>query len=120
MAAPKHHLELRAPSRDLRFVALMGDGAPTQQGGVGGWEAVARPRRRALYQWKGQTEPEAWAVPVLIDGWPNESVEPDITKLLRMAGSHAGPEQDPPELTVDGVSFGVDRRPHARWVIATL
>lgn len=115
------HIELRAQGRpSARFLARLGDGSATPSGGVGGWEVVNRPRRRPLTNWRGTPEPLRLSVPVLIDGWPNQSVEDECQTLLVMGGL-TGDDRQPPLLTLLGdIPYNVDRRPNLRWVIEAL
>jgi hypothetical protein len=114
------HIELRAPSRGLVFLARLGEGTTTPSGGVGGWETIPRPRRRPLTAWRGTPEPLRLSIPVLIDGWPDESVEDDCNVLLVMGGLH-GSDREPPELVLrGGVPYNVERRPNLKWVIESL
>jgi|GEM_PF-3290949 len=117
---PTDHIELRAPSHNLRFLARLGDTSSTPAGGVGGWEVIPRPRRRPLTAWRGTPDPQCLSIPVLIDGWPNQSVEDECQTLLVMGGLH-GSDQKPPELVLRGdVPYNADRRPNLRWVIESL
>ncbi len=117
---PADYIELRAPSRGLRFLARLGDSSSTPSGAVGGWEVVPRPRRRPLTAWRGTPEPLRLSVPVLIDGWPKESVEDECQTLMVMGGLH-GTDREPPELVLrGGLPYNVDRRPTLRWVIESL
>lgn len=114
------YIELRAPSRGLVFLARLGESSSTPSGAVGGWEVVPRPRRRPLTAWRGTPDPLKLSVPVLIDGWPKESVEDDCNTLMVMGGLH-GSDRQPPELILrGGVPYNVDRRPTLRWVIESL
>jgi len=117
---PADHIELRAPSRGLVFLARLGEGSATPSGGVGGWEALPRPRRRPLTVWRGTPDPQRLSIPVLIDGWPNNSVEDECNTLMVMGGLH-GSDRKPPELVLrGGVPYNVDRRPNLKWVIESL
>lgn len=115
-----NHVELRAPSRGLRLKALLGDGTPTPSGAVGGWEVVGRPRRRPLTLWRGTPDPIRLTIPMMLDGWPRESVEQECQTLMVMGGLD-GKDREPPELVLDGpLLYSVDRRPNWRWVIESL
>ncbi|HEX6781576.1 MAG TPA: hypothetical protein VF125_06030 [Solirubrobacterales bacterium] len=118
---PTDHIELRAQGRlGLRFLARLGDGPAVPSGGVGGWEVVSRPRRRPLTAWRGTPEPMRLSIPVLIDGWPSQSVESDIQALIVMGGM-TGDDRKPPLLTLLGdVPYNLSRRPDLRWVIEGL
>jgi LysM repeat protein len=86
----------------LRVRALRGNVAPIPAGGFGGWQLVARPRRKALTQWGG-IDPFQLQLSIILDGVRgNQSVEPDCLALEQMA-QPIGPRLDPPTVTVVGV-----------------
>ena len=118
---PRDHIELRAQGRPgLRFLARLGDGPAVPSGGVGGWEVVGRPRRRPLTAWRGTPDPQRLSIPVLIDGWPNGSVEDECNTLMVMGGL-TGDDREPPLLTLAGdVPYNISRRPNLHWVIEGL
>jgi hypothetical protein len=104
------------PGPPLRF-HLNGDDEVS--GGVGGWEVVPRPRRKASVEWVGVTQPWTLALPLITDGLDvregdNRSVEPKLDALIFLAQVVPGGSQ-PPVLTVSGPVRV--RRPNMRWVI---
>ncbi len=104
------------PGPPLRF-HLYGDDEVS--GGVGGWEVIERPRRKASVEWVGVRAPWTISLPLLTDGLDvlpgdNRSVEPKIDALISLAQIAPGRDQ-PPVLTLSG-PIRV-RRPNMRWVI---
>jgi hypothetical protein len=99
---------------------LLGDDELT--GGVGGWEAVPRPRRKAGTEWAGS---ELWSLtlPLLLTGItdsrkrPNTSIEDEIRRLIDM-GTKEKKTGQPPLLRVRGPLL----IPNAsiRWVITSI
>jgi hypothetical protein len=68
------------------FVARLGEDVPTPTGGFGGWNSVARRRRRGLTVFDGN-DPYKLDIPILFDHFrAGTSVEDDITALERMCG----------------------------------
>lgn len=94
-----------------------GDGAPTQVGGGARFKTVPRPRRTSLVQWDG-SDPYQMDVPVLFDGWIDEtSMETDIAILNQMhSADNVADLIPPPTVFIDGA---VPIK-NARWVIADI
>lgn len=88
---------------------LAGDTARTQ--GYARWRVENRPRREPLTVYEGQ-DGLTLTIPCLLDRAPNGSVEPEITRLERLATPKKAGEE-PPIVTVTGPV------PHTqdRWVI---
>jgi hypothetical protein len=81
---------------------LRGNTAPIPSGGFGGWQLVARPRRKSLTQWKG-VDPFQQQFSLIFDGVTNDaSVEPACAALERMAQPPAQ-RTPPPVIRVIGV-----------------
>lgn len=99
---------------------LAGDDAPG--GGVGGWEVVARPRRRSTAEWVG-VEPWTMTLPLITSGVDvrgpgrHVSVEPKIKDLVNLA-SPTRSTGEPPILLVAGPLRLP--APKMRWVITGL
>lgn len=83
-------------------------------GGTGGWERIQRPRRRTALEWNGTPE-RVITFTLILDGWPDRSVEADIRTLEEMSHPRA-PRKPPPELELDFGRMGG----RARWVIDDL
>lgn len=98
----------------LTVTGWRGTFAPTVAGGDGGWNEIARPRRKALTEWDG-VGVRKLTLPLLLDGYrAGRSIEPACAALERMAQPDtAGGE--PPTIRIAGSV------PHADldWVIAT-
>jgi hypothetical protein len=81
---------------------LRGNTAPVPAAGFGGWQLVARPRRKSLTRWKG-IDPFQQQFSIIFDGVPdNVSVEPACLALERMA-QPVGHRAAPPPVRVIGV-----------------
>lgn len=79
----------------------LGPTRPTYTDGVGGWQEVARPRRKGMTEWRGPNPAKA-TLQVLFDGFAaGRSVEADVA-ALRTKFAPAIAEQEPPRLTVTG------------------
>jgi LysM repeat protein len=99
----------------LAVTALRGQTAPAATGGFGGWNKVARPRRKALTVWGG-IEPYQQAFSIIFDGLLGDvSVETGIRTLELMAMPPAT-GQEPPLVRVAGAV----PRPGLTYVIETL
>lgn len=131
-SVPLDSVQITAPDRDDLDVLLVkiGPGDVTLSGGMGGWEAVARPERRPLTVWRGPGDPLTLALPLLFDGWASAdpahnggySVEAPIRLLERMAGLDKG-DPEPPQLVLEGSlphdASQTGKRPN-RWVIDSI
>lgn len=124
---PIEWVELRAEhDRALKIRVWLGEGSPQVTGGVGGWDAVARPGRRPLSVWRGPTEPLRQVIPLLFDGWAHgkgpegSSMEADIRVLEKMGGLDRG-DPKPPAIIIEGsLPHDESRAPGNRWVVETL
>jgi LysM repeat protein len=88
-------------STGASVLVYRGDGSPKMVGGGGGWDTVSRPRRVALTLWNGR-DPYAMDIPILFDGWADDtSVEAAIARLNQMQMS-PGPNVSPPTVQIDG------------------
>jgi len=107
------------------FFALL-TGPVAVVAGYGGWNKVARPRRKALTEWQGR-DPMSLEIPFTIDRLADGAggaVEGSIRILEKMAGIDAGDPQ-PPTLRLQSypsglIPHGFGAAPHVRWVIETL
>lgn len=95
-------------------------GTDSRSGGVGGWQELTRPRRKAAVEWLGTPQLEM-TVPLLIDGTEVQvgvdvSIEPTIRKLISWALKDKGTGQ-PPIVRLDGPISATQQQ---RWVIQTL
>jgi hypothetical protein len=107
----------------LSVDALLGeDGATPDDTSYGGWEEVPIPGDRARLVWTGVGVPKI-NLALILNGWPNNSVEAACAVLERMAGFTPGfDEREPPKLRVYGAGIPHDhhRNPSYRWVISAL
>jgi hypothetical protein len=122
MSTPLKHLVAldpvtpNMPGMTLRF-HLAGD--DDLAGGVGGWESLPRPRRRAAAEWVG-TEPYTLALPLITTGVDARGpgrhavVERKIRRLIRLA-QRTRRTGEPPLLLVRGPVRLPN--PRIRWVI---
>jgi nucleoid-associated protein YgaU len=89
----------RQPALQVR--ALRGNTPPVPVGGFGGWQLVARPRRKSLTRWTG-IEPFKQQLSIILDGVTTDTtVEPACLALERMA-QPAAELADPPLVKVVG------------------
>lgn len=95
--------------RDCRIVAKnppiditipMGDGAALPTGGLGGWTLLERQDDVNATIWEGQ-EPLTEDVPLLLDGYPDESVQREWNTVKKL-GRDANGERKPPVFRVHG------------------
>jgi hypothetical protein len=102
-------LHIVAREAHLDFWVDMGDGPATLTGGLGGWQTVERIDDVALTDWVGQG-PLTQDIPVMLDGYPDESVERDLKNILALGRDTEGP---PPVFEIDGPIYF----PEAHWVL---
>ncbi len=101
----------------IQVTALRGENPPQITGGYGGWTKVSRPRKRSLTEWDGVDQVEM-LVPLLFDGFPDDTVEFDCGRLEQLSGivlTPVGGRGEPPVLRVIG-AVPADRD----WVVETL
>jgi hypothetical protein len=99
----------------LSVTGLRGTIAPIPEGGYGGWNTVARPRRKSLTQWDG-IDPLAMVFSIILDGVGDDrSIEAEIDRLERMA-QPPSEGAEPPIVRVDGVMLHAAKS----WVIGDL
>lgn len=103
-------------------VALLGDGNPIPTDGYGGWQSVARIRRRGLTEWQGNN-PLVIDIMIIFDGFAEgKSQESAIRQLEKMAGLEQG-MREPPLLTFDSgglVPHDATDAAHNDWVISDI
>lgn len=119
MAAPPRvgWVRLRSTDPPLVVVARLSGERPNVEG-FGGWEEVARPRRKPLTTWRGSPALHL-TLGLLLDGYAaDRSVEAEITRLLRMASpnSSAG---EPPVVRVQAAGSAIPYQ-NKPWVVGEL
>lgn len=97
----KAELAIRVRQRTIRIP--LGDGAANLTGGLGGWDEIERPSGRPLTLWNG-AEALKVDVPIMLDGWPRQSVERQKDLLIRL-GRRGDGEKEPPSFKVRGPVF---------------
>lgn len=108
-------------SSHFEFTARLGEGTPTPTAGYGGWQAIARPRRRSLTEWNGN-EPLQLDIPILFDAFAEDDgvkIEHDIRQLEKMAGLDLD-VTEPPLVQFDSggaVQHDVHDASQVAWVI---
>ena len=86
--------------------------------GYGGWDEVARPRRRPLTTFKALPGLHL-TLPLLLDGWAdNASVEADIASIERL-GTATGSDGEPPRVRVTARGSAVPHQDRT-WVIGDI
>ena len=102
-------LHIVAKEARLNFWVDMGDGPATITGGLSGWQTVSVVDDTDLTDWVGQG-PLTQDIPVLLDGYPDESVERDLKDIFKLGRDPAG---RPPVFEIDGpIHFS-----EAHWVL---
>ena len=97
----KAEIALRTKQRTLRIA--LGEGSPNIVGGLNGWEEVERPDGRPLTEWSGADALKV-DVPIMLNGWPRDSVEREKDRLIALCRRKDG-EEEPPSFKVTGPLF---------------
>jgi hypothetical protein len=103
------------------FQARIGDTIANPTDGYGGWQVTSRPRARGLTEWNG-ANPMTIDIPILFDGWPDDSQEDAIKQLEMMAG-WGGEGGEPPLLAFNSngvIPHDQFNGPTHDWVISQL
>jgi hypothetical protein len=111
---------VRVWSKDppLSIIARLSEDQPVVTQGYGGWEEVARPRRKPLTSWIGSP---GWHMQLglMLDHWARgESVEDQVATLEAM-GKPTASDGNPPRLTIDAPGHAVQGQGRT-WVIDTI
>lgn len=94
-------LRIVAPSVGVDLKVLMGDGAATPTGGVGGWQQKERPDAKSLTTWSGQGT-FTQDVPILINGFKdNNSVQGQANDIISL-GRKTDEDEVPPVFRIFG------------------
>lgn len=113
---PPGYVRLRCSDPKFDQTFLLGEEPPKLTGGVGGWEAVTRPRQIAMTVWNG-TDPYQLEVNVVLNGYTGayegggSSQEPAIRTLL--AAGRGDDESEPSTWDIDGIPW----IPASEWVL---
>lgn len=100
------------PPADI--AALLGEERPDISSGYGGWEEVARPRRKTVTTWAGMPA-RRLQVSIILDNWiASTSIERTIRQLERLALPREGGQ--PPVVRVDAKGGALPWQSR-RWVI---
>lgn len=92
---------LHITGKGISLRLRMGEGPAQMSGGVGGWEEVSRPGRKALTVHTSQPR-ITQTVPVLLDGWEaGESVDDEKARVIRL-GQKDEQGNPPPVLRLSG------------------
>jgi hypothetical protein len=103
MATPSGYVRLRCSDPTFDRTFLLGEEPPKLTAGVGGWEAVTRPRQVAMTIWQGQ-DPYQLEINVILDGYAGGvSQEPAIRELL--AAGRGDEESEPATWSIDGIPW---------------
>ncbi len=97
----KAEIVLRTKQRTLRIP--LGEGSPNIVGGLNGWDEVERPDGRPLTEWTGADALKV-DVPIMLNGWPRDSVEREKDRLIALCRRKDG-EEEPPSFKVTGPLF---------------
>src|SRR5262245_34408681 len=96
---PVGSVRITSTDPPLTITALLSDQRPDVTSGSGGWNEVARPRRKPITSWVGQPALRM-TLGILIDAFANElSIERQIARLERM-GLPTGSNADPPQIKI--------------------
>jgi LysM domain len=121
-----HLEELNPPKGRGRydFKGIM-NGAPVVVAGYGGWEKIARPKRKALTEWKGR-EGVSIEITFMLDAALYEMTGREVEQSCRELESLAGVGVDEPplcQLRSDPAALmphGEHRAPHVKWFVESL
>ena len=105
----------------LEVTARLGEERPNVESGYGGWEEVARPRRRPLTSWQGLPALRM-TIPILFNGWASDtSQEGEIAALEKMAGGRLAHARggEPPLVHIKALGSAVPYQGRT-WVITEL
>jgi len=91
---------------------------PDVTAGYGGWEEVARPRRRPLTTWQG-TPALRMTLPLLLDNFrAGLSIERQVTQIQRLATATSA-SGEPPVLTIDATGSAIPYQAR-KWVVDSI
>jgi hypothetical protein len=108
-------LRILAPSADVDTKILMGDGAATITGGVGGWQQVKRPDAKSLTEWSGQ-DTITQSVPLMINGFKlGNSVQGQANDIIAL-GRNTTDDEVPPVFRM----FGAIHFQWLPWVLESV
>lgn len=95
--------EIKIKTEDNSFRVPLGSGGAAVTGGLGGWTEIARPDGRPITEWVG-AEALKVDVPIMLDGWPRDSIERDKNRIFKLGRKRDG-EQAPSPFKVTGPIF---------------
>jgi hypothetical protein len=108
-------LRIIAPSVDVDVKVLMGEGAATPTGGIGGWQQVQRPDAKSLTEWSGQ-DTVTQSIPIMIDGWgDSRSIQGQVNDIIAL-GRNPQDDEVPPVFRI----FGPIHFPWLQWVLENI
>lgn len=94
-------LRILAPSVDVDLKVLMGDGAATPTGGIGGWVQKERPDAKSLTEWPGNGT-FTQDIPILINGFMDDnSVQGQANDIIAL-GRKTDDDEVPPVFRIFG------------------
>ena len=98
----RREIEIRVRGAKALRIPL-GQGAPSITGGLNGWEEVERSDGRPVTEWSGADALKV-DVPVMLNGWPSDSIEREWNRLLKLCRRKDG-EEEPASFKVIGPFF---------------
>lgn len=100
MNGPQVRITAKEP--EINGLFDLGDGSPVVTGGLGGWKIVERQDDIAATIWSGQ-EPLTADVPIMLDGYANDSgVASQLNTLFKLGRDARGDENVPPVFKLYG------------------
>lgn len=112
---PAHTLKFSTTNPELAVRVLRGEGPPTIQGGYGGWEEQARPRKVSITKWVGRS-PLKLILPIVLDDLEDRGDVEHECQVLELMAFPVPPSGEPPVVHIEGAV------PHreADWVITDI
>jgi phage tail protein X len=115
MSTPQQLIHIVSKEADVDLEILMGEGAATLTGGIGGWETEGRPDAIGVSKWTGG-DPITQDIPVLLNGYiKGNSIQGQMNELARL-GRNTTNDEEPPLFQM----FGPINYPQLDWVLESI
>jgi nucleoid-associated protein YgaU len=118
LGIPLGYVRINTSDPPLSVTALLSDQRPDVTSGYGGWNEVARPRRKPITSWVGQPALRL-TLGILLDEFADGlSIERQIAQLERM-GFPAGSNADPPQVRITATGSAIPYQDRI-WVMDSI